>query len=164
MTYFHTFRFFIDPKPLPPPPPPPSPSSLPTCPNEIKNTSPIVILTIEVYCHWTDVWFLNCLCGYWTHLKKTKNCWLNPYAGLFWHMATMSFPETARCAPDLSVHCLIQWFYCRRSLHLCARDPFGLLVKTDRDVSGRGIMVVKLLLCFVFCLTYSWYNYTLEGP
>ena len=50
---------------------------------------------------------------------------------------------------------LIQWFYCRRSLHLCARYPFGLLVKTDRDVSGRGIMVVKLLLCFVFCLTYS---------
>ena len=67
---------------------------------------------------------------------------------------TMSFPETARCAPDLSVHCLIQWFYCRRSLHSCARYPFGLLVKTERDVSGRGVMVVKLLLCFVFCLTY----------
>ena len=74
MVWLLNFWFFIDPKPLlPPPPPHPSPSSLPTCPNEIKNTSPIVNLTIEVYCHWTDVWFLNCLCGYWTHLKKTKN-------------------------------------------------------------------------------------------
>ena len=48
---------------------PVKPSPLPSyliCPIGIKNLSPIVILAIKVYCHWTDVWFLNWLCGYWT--------------------------------------------------------------------------------------------------
>ena len=55
-----------------------------------------------VYAQWTDVWSLNYWCGYWSimyllnccvviELTKTKTV-LNPYTGLFWYVATMSFP------------------------------------------------------------------------
>ena len=33
---------------------------------KVENTSPIVFLTFKVYCHWTDVCFLNCCYGYLT--------------------------------------------------------------------------------------------------
>ena len=38
--------------------------------------------------------------------------------------------------------------FCRRTLHLRDRYPFSLLVKSVSAVSGRDIMVVKLLLYF----------------
>ena len=45
-------------------------------------------------------------------------------------------------------HALI---FCRRTLYLCDRYPFRLLVKSVSAVSGRDIMVVNLLL-FFFCV------------
>ena len=41
--------------------------------------------------------------------------------------------------------------FCRRTLHLCNRYPFRLLVKSVSAVSRRDIMVVELLLYF-FCV------------
>ena len=43
-------------------------------------------------------------------------------------------------------HALI---FCRRTLYLCDRYPFRLLVKSVSAVSGRDIMVVNLLLFFL---------------
>ena len=33
---------------------------------KVENTSPIVFVTFKVYCHWTDMCFLNCCYGYLT--------------------------------------------------------------------------------------------------
>ena len=44
--------------------------------------------------------------------------------------------------------------FCRRTLHLCNRYPFRLLVKSVSAVSGQEIMVVKLLLYF-FCVCFA---------
>ena len=44
--------------------------------------------------------------------------------------------------------------FCRRTLHLRDRYPFSLLVKSVSAVSGREIMVVKLLLYF-FCVCFA---------
>ena len=42
--------------------------------------------------------------------------------------------------------------FCRRTLHLCDRYPFSLLVNSVSAVSGRDFMVVKLLLYFFLCV------------
>ena len=44
--------------------------------------------------------------------------------------------------------------FCRRTLHLCDRYPFSLLLKSVSAVSGRDFMVVKLLLYF-FCVCFA---------
>ena len=53
--------------------------------------------------------------------------------------------------------------FCRRTLHLCNRYPFRLLVKSVSAVSGRDIMVVKLLLylcvCVCVCVCFSVFVY-----
>ena len=47
---------------------------------------------------------------------------------------------------------------CRRTLHLCDRYPFSLLVKSVSAVSGRDIMVVRLLLYFFsVCVLFSFF-------
>ena len=53
--------------------------------------------------------------------------------------------ETRKKILDTGVQHVI---LCRRTLHLCNRYPFRLLVKSVSAVSGRDIMVVKLLLYF----------------
>ena len=46
--------------------------------------------------------------------------------------------------------------FCRRTLHLCNRFPFRLLVKSFSAVSERDIMIVKLLLYFLcVCMCFS---------
>ena len=47
--------------------------------------------------------------------------------------------------------------FCRRTLHLCDRYPFSLLVKSVSAVSGRDFMVVKLLLYFFVCVFCSFF-------
>ena len=47
--------------------------------------------------------------------------------------------------------------FCRRTLHLCNRYPFRLLVKSVSAVSGRDIMVVELLLYFFLSVFFSFF-------
>ena len=54
--------------------------------------------------------------------------------------------ETRKKILDTRVQHVI---FCRRTLHLCNRFPFRLLVKSFSAVSERDIMIVKLLLYFL---------------
>ena len=54
--------------------------------------------------------------------------------------------ETRKKILDTRVQHVI---FCRRTLHLCNRYPFRLLVKSFSAVSERDIMIVKLLLYFL---------------
>ena len=51
--------------------------------------------------------------------------------------------------------------FCRRTLHLCNRYPFRLLAKSVSAVSGRDIIVVKLLLYFLCVLFSLFYGFDL---
>ena len=62
--------------------------------------------------------------------------------------------ETQKKILDTRVQHVI---FCRRTLHLCNRYPFSLLVKSVSAVSGRDIMVVKLLLYFFLCVFFSFF-------
>ena len=68
---------------------------------------------------------------------------------------TLYKTETRKKIPDTRVQHVI---LCRRTLHLCNRYPFRLLVKSVSAVSGRDIMVVELLLYF-FCVCFSVFFY-----
>ena len=68
---------------------------------------------------------------------------------------TLYKAETRKKIPDTRVQYVI---LCRRTLHLCNRYPFRLLVKSVSAVSGRDIMVVKLLLYFFsVCVLFSFF-------
>ena len=49
--------------------------------------------------------------------------------------------------------------FCRRTLHLCNRFPFRLLVKSFSAVSERDIMIVKLLLYFLCVYVFFSFFY-----
>ena len=53
-------------------------------------------------------------------------------------------------------HALI---FCRRTLYLCDRYPFRLLVKSVSAVSGRDIMVVNLLLFLCVCVCVCVFDF-----
>ena len=68
---------------------------------------------------------------------------------------TLYKAETRKKIPGTRVQHVI---VCRRTLHLCNRYPFRLLVKSVSAVSGRDIMVVKLLLYFFsVCVLFSFF-------
>ena len=77
------------------------------------------------YGYWSVVYLLNCcvlielLCGYWTNKNKIS------VKSIYWailvygnHVFPLNCPLCARS---------VSFVYCRRSLHLCDRHPFGCL-------------------------------------
>ena len=132
-----------------------------------------------VYAQWTNVWLFNysgvvieLLCSYWTNEKAYIESirWAILVYGN--HVLPKNCPLCTSSVRPLP-HTVI---FCRRTLHLCDRYPFRLLVKSVSAVSGRDIMVEKLLLyflcvcvcvcvllcffmvliCFLFCFVYVW--------
>ena len=110
-----------------------------------------------VYTQWTNVLLFNysgvvieLLCSYWTNEKAyiESISWAILVYGN--HVLPRNCPLCASSVRPLP-HAMI---FCRRALHLCDRYPFRLLVKSVSGVSGRDIMVVKLLL-FFFGLCFS---------
>ena len=107
-----------------------------------------------VYAQWTNVWLFNysgvvieLLCSYWTNEKAYIESirWAILVYGN--HVLPKNCPLCTSSVRPLP-HTVI---FCRRTLHLCDRYPFRLLVKSVSAVSGRDIMVVNLLL-FFFCV------------
>ena len=110
-----------------------------------------------VYAQWTNVWLLNysgvvieLLCSYWTNGKAyiESISWAILVYGN--HVLTRNCPLRASFVRPLP-HVL---FLCRRTLYLCDRYPFRLLVKSVSAGSGRDIVVVKLLQFFVCFWVY----------
>ena len=108
------------------------------------------------YAQWTNVWLFNysgvvieLLCSYWTNEKAyiESISWAILVYGN--HVLPRNCPLCASSVSPLP-HAMI---FCRRALHLCDRYPFRLLVKSVSGVSGRDIMVVKLLMSF-FCVCF----------
>ena len=104
---------------------------------------------------------IELLCSYWTNEKAyiESISWAILVYGN--HVLPRNCPLWASSVRPLPLALI----FCRRTLHLCDRYPFRLLVKSVSAVSGRDIMVVKLLhfLCvfeffcsfdlfFLFCL------------
>ena len=111
-----------------------------------------------VYAQWTNVWLFNnsgvvivLLCSYWTNEKAyiESISWAILVYGN--HVLPRNCPLCASSVRP-SPHALI---FCRRTLHLCDRYPFRFLVKSVSAVSGRDIMVVKLL--HFFCVFLSFF-------
>ena len=72
------------------------------------------------------------------------------------HVLPRNCPLCASYARPLP-HALI---FCRRTLHLCDRYPFRLLIKSVSAISGRDMMVVELLLffsCVCFWVFFGWF-------
>ena len=96
----------------------------------------------------TVVWLLSCF----VVTELTKKLTLNPCAPRNCPLCASS----VRPLPQALI-------FCRRTLHLCDRYPFRLLIKSVSAVSGRDIMVVKLLLFFFFvvliCFLFFWFGY-----
>ena len=110
-----------------------------------------------VYAQWTNVLLFNysgvvieLLCSYWTNEKVyiESICWAILLYGN--HVLPRNCPLCASSVRPLP-HAVI---FCRRTLLLCNRYPFRLLVKSVSGVSGRDIMVVKLLLFFFFLCVF----------
>ena len=105
------------------------------------------------YAQWTNVWLFNysgvvieLLCSYWTNEKAYIESirWAILVYGN--HVLPKNCPLCTSSVRPLP-HTVI---FCRRTLHLCDRYPFRLLVKSVSAVSGRDIMVVRLLHFCVF--------------
>ena len=99
-----------------------------------------------VYAQWSNVWSFNylvieLLCSYWTNEKAyiESICWAILVYGN--HVLPRNCPLCTSSVRPLP-HAVN---FCRKTLHLCDRYPFRLLVKLVSAVSGRDIMVVKLL-------------------
>ena len=110
-----------------------------------------------VYAQWTNVWLFNysgvvieLLCSYWTNEKAYIESirWAILVYGN--HVLPKNCPLCTSSVRPLP-HTVI---FCRRTLHLCDRYPFRLLVKSVSAVSGRDIVVVKLLHFFVCFWVY----------
>ena len=87
------------------------------------------------------------------------------YSGIWQPCPSQKLPAVHQFCLAIASRCV----FCRRTLHLCHRYPFRLLVKSVSAVSGRDIMVVKLLpffwvflsffvvlICFLFCFVFVW--------
>ena len=97
---------------------------------------------------WTNMWLFNysgvvieLLCSYWTNEKAYIESICSAILVYGNHVLPRNCPLCASSVRSLP-HALI---FCRRTLHLCDRYPLRLLVKSVSAVSGRDIMVVKLL-------------------
>ena len=106
-----------------------------------------------VYAQWTNVWLFNysgvvieLLCSYWTNEKAyiESISWAILVYGN--HVLPRNCPLCASSVRPLPN----ALSFCRGTLHLCDRYPFRLLVKSVSAVSGRDIMVVRLLHFCVF--------------
>ena len=113
-----------------------------------------------VYAQWTNVWLFNysgvvieLLCSYWTNEKAYIESirWAILVYGN--HVLPKNCPLCTSSVRPLP-HTVI---FCRRTLHLCDRYPFRLLVKSVSAVSGRDIMVVKLLPFFFCFWVFLWF-------
>ena len=97
---------------------------------------------------WTNMWLFNysgvvieLLCSYWTNEKAYIESICSAILLYGNHVLPRNCPLCASSVRSLP-HALL---FCRRTLHLCDRYPLRLLVKSVSAVSGRDIMVVKLL-------------------
>ena len=97
---------------------------------------------------WTNMWLFNysgvvieLLCSYWTNEKAYIESICSAILVYGNHVLPRNCPLCASSVRSLP-HALI---FCRRTLHLCDRYPLRLLLKSVSAVSGRDIMVVKLL-------------------
>ena len=95
------------------------------------------------------------MCGYLTTVVWLLNCCVVIELVYDNHVLPRNCPlcaSSVRPLPHASI-------FCRRTLHLCDRYPFRLLIKSVSAISGRDIMVVKFLLFCVcvfefFCVVF----------
>ena len=116
------------------------------------------------YAQWTNVWLFNysgvvieLLCSYWTNEKAyiESISWAILVYGN--HVLPRNCPLWASSVRPLPLALI----FCRRTLHLCDRYPFRLLVKSVSAVSGRDIMVVRLLhFCVFEFFLWFWFVFS----
>ena len=98
------------------------------------------------------MWLLNCCTNEKAFIKSICRAIL-VYGN---HVLPRNCPLCASSVRPLP-HALI---FCRRTLNLCDRYPFRLLIKSVSAISGRDMMVVELLLffsCVCFWVFFGWF-------
>ena len=96
------------------------------------------------------VYLNELMCGYLTTVVWLLNCCVVIELVYDNHVLPRNCPlcaSSVRPLPHASI-------FCRRTLHLYDRYPFRLLTKSVNAVSGRDIMVVKLLLFLCVFLSF----------
>ena len=100
---------------------------------------------------------IELLCSYWTNEKayiRSKSLAILVCRNHVLPRTCLLCASSVRPLP----HALI---FCRRTLHLCDRYPFRLLVKSVSAVSGRDIMVVRLLhFCVFEFFLWFWFVFS----